>query len=71
MNLSVKHLRAFLALAHERNFTRAAQNCHLSQPAFSTLMRNLEEQAGVRLFNRTTRSVERSEERRVGKECRL
>jgi LysR family transcriptional regulator, carnitine catabolism transcriptional activator len=65
MNLSVRHLRAFMALAQERNFTRAAERCHLSQPAFSTLMRNMEQQAGVRLFNRSTRMVELTVEGRV------
>ncbi|WP_423199476.1 MULTISPECIES: LysR family transcriptional regulator [unclassified Cupriavidus] len=60
MNLSVKHLRAFVALATHRNFTRAAQACHLSQSAFSTLVQTLEENAGVRLFERTTRHVELS-----------
>ncbi|NSX04004.1 LysR family transcriptional regulator [Cupriavidus gilardii] len=64
MNLSVKHLRAFVALAQQRNFTRAAQACHLSQSAFSALIRTLEEQAGARLFERTTRFVELSAEGR-------
>ncbi|MBY4896918.1 LysR family transcriptional regulator [Cupriavidus sp. AU9028] len=64
MNLSVKHLRAFSALTRERNFTRAAQSCHLSQSAFSALIRTLEEQAGTRLFERTTRFVELSAEGR-------
>jgi DNA-binding transcriptional LysR family regulator len=58
MNLSIRHLRAFTVLAAARSFTRAAEQCHLSQPAFSALIQNLEEQAGVRLFNRSTRSVE-------------
>lgn len=65
MNLSIKHLRAFVALAQERNFTRAAERCNLSQPAFSTLMRNLEEQAGARLFHRSTRMVELTAEGRI------
>jgi LysR family carnitine catabolism transcriptional activator len=65
MNLSVKHLRAFTELAAERNFTRAAAKCHLSQPAFSTLIRNLEDQSGAQLFNRSTRSVELTAEGRV------
>ncbi|HBD32798.1 MAG TPA: LysR family transcriptional regulator, partial [Cupriavidus sp.] len=59
-NLSVKHLRAFVALATHRNFTRAAQACHLSQSAFSALIQTLEEQAGCRLFERTTRHVDLS-----------
>src|SRR5437868_5738259 len=64
MNLSVKHLRAFVALVTHRNFTRAAQACHLSQSAFSALIQTLEEQAGTRLFERTTRHVELSVEGR-------
>ena len=56
-DLSTKQLRAFLALAEQRNFTRAAQGCHLSQPAFSALIRGLEESLGTRLFDRDTRRV--------------
>lgn len=58
MNLSTRQLRAFLALADARSFTRAAQRVHLSQPAFSALIRALEDDVGTRLFERTTRSVE-------------
>ncbi|HSV60718.1 MAG TPA: LysR family transcriptional regulator [Variovorax sp.] len=56
-DLSTRQLRAFLALAEQRNFTRAAQTCHLSQPAFSALIRALEESLSTRLFDRDTRSV--------------
>jgi len=65
MNLSTRHLRAFVALAQERHFTRAAQRCHLTQPAFSALIRSLEETAGARLFDRNTRRVELTVEGRV------
>lgn len=58
MNVSTRQLRAFLALAAQRNFTRAAAACNLSQPAFSALIRQLEEVLGVRLFDRSTRHVE-------------
>lgn len=57
MNVSTRQLRAFQALAAERNFTRAAAACHLSQPAFSALIRQLEESLAVRLFDRSTRHV--------------
>ena len=40
-DLTARQLRAFAALAEQRNFTRAAQLCHLSQPAFSALIRTL------------------------------
>ncbi|CAB3661878.1 HTH-type transcriptional regulator GltC [Achromobacter animicus] len=65
MNLSSRQLRAFVALADERHFTRAAQRCHLTQPAFSALIRSLEDSAGVRLFDRSTRHVELTAEGRV------
>jgi DNA-binding transcriptional LysR family regulator len=65
MNLSARQLRAFVALADERHFTRAAQRCHLTQPAFSALIRSLEEAAGLRLFDRNTRHVELTAEGKV------
>ena len=57
-DLSTRQLRAFLALTEHRNFTRAAQASHLSQPAFSALIRTLEDAVGTRLFDRDTRSVQ-------------
>lgn len=62
MNVSTRQLRAFMTLAAERNFTRAAAASHLSQPAFSALIRQLEDSLGVRLFERSTRHVELSAE---------
>ena len=50
-------LAAFLAVAEERSFTRAAAKLGTSQSALSHRMRGLEAQLGVRLLNRTTRSV--------------
>lgn len=55
--LSSRQLEAFLTLARLRSFTRAASACHLSQPAFSALIRGLEQAVGVRLFERSTRHV--------------
>jgi len=65
INLGLRELHAFLVLAEQRNFTRAAALCHLSQPAFSALVRALEHTVGARLFDRTTRSVELTAEGRV------
>ena len=64
-NLSTRQLRAFLALTDERSFTRAAAACHLSQPAFSALIRTLEDELNTRLFDRDTRSVQLSAEGRL------
>jgi DNA-binding transcriptional LysR family regulator len=50
-------LSAFVAVAEHRNFTKAAAQLGISRPALSQTIRSLEERLGVRLFNRTTRSV--------------
>ena len=50
-------LSAFLAVAEERSFTRAAKRIGVTQSALSHAIRGLEEQIGVRLLARTTRSV--------------
>ena len=50
-------LMAFLAVAEERSFTRAAARLGTSQSALSALVRRLEERLDLRLLTRTTRSV--------------
>ncbi|MGF1703687.1 LysR family transcriptional regulator [Photobacterium makurazakiensis] len=57
MNLSIKHLRAFLILSESDSFTNASRRFNLSQPAFSSLIAALEEDIGYRLFDRDTRRV--------------
>ena len=69
MNLSARDLKAVIALVEERNFTRAAQRVHLSQPAFSALVSALEDGLGARLFDRTTRNVVPTPEGRVFEEA--
>jgi DNA-binding transcriptional LysR family regulator len=65
MNLSVRHMRAFMALATLRNFTRAAESCSLTQSAFSALISNLESDLDVKLFARSTRNVDLTAEGRA------
>jgi DNA-binding transcriptional LysR family regulator len=57
MREDASDLLAFLAVARERSFTRAAAKLGMTQSALSQIIRNLEERLGVRLLNRTTRSV--------------
>lgn len=57
MNVSVKQMQAFVAVAASGSFAEACDRLHLSQPALSISIKNLEEAVGGRLFARTTRSL--------------
>ena len=57
MDLSLRDIRAFIAVAQTGSFTRAATRLHLSQPALTVQVRRLEETVGVKLFDRNSRSV--------------
>ncbi|MCT8179576.1 LysR family transcriptional regulator [Variovorax sp. CY25R-8] len=57
MNLSTRQMRAFLQVARIGNFTRAAEQAHITQAGLSILIREMEKQLGCRLFDRTTRMV--------------
>ena len=54
---SLNDLAAFMVVAHERNFTKAAKRLGVSQSALSQTIRALEARLGLRLLNRTTRRV--------------
>lgn len=57
MNVNLRQIRAFVAVARLGSFTRAAEALHLTQPALTVQIRGLEEVLEARLFDRTTRSV--------------
>ena len=58
---NVNDLLAFIAVARERSFTKAAKKAGLSQSALSHTIRQLEERLGIRLLTRTTRAVSPTE----------
>ncbi|CCH49426.1 LysR family transcriptional regulator [Pseudodesulfovibrio piezophilus] len=56
--MELYQLRTLVAVAEEGNFTRAGKRVHATQPAISAHIKALEEELGVRLFDRTPRGVE-------------
>ena len=55
IQIELRHLKAFCAVAEELSFRRAAERIGIAQPALSRTIKHLEEETGVTLFQRTTR----------------
>lgn len=64
MNLSPRQLRIFVLLADSLSFRHTAEHLHVTQPTLSRLVKEIEDIAGVRLFERTTRMVRLSRDGR-------
>jgi len=57
MDISHRHLRAFVSVARHGNFTRASAALKIPQPTLTAAIKQLEAAAGLQLFERTTRRV--------------
>ncbi len=62
--MELRHLRYFVAVAQELSFTGAARKLHLAQPSLTRQIHNLEEELGVRLFDRGRKQILLTEEGR-------
>jgi len=55
--MTLNELRYVVAVAQERNFRRAAENCFISQPALSIAVQKLEEELGIQIFERSKTEI--------------
>ena len=56
--MEMQHIRYFLALCEERNFTRAAGRCGVAQPSLTRAIKRLEQELGGLLFTRSRKTTE-------------
>ena len=62
IHMTLKHLRIFVTVYREMNITKAADLLHMTQPAVSRSIQELENYYGIRLFERINRKLYRTKE---------
>src|SRR6187401_739341 len=62
--MELRHLRYFVGVAETLSFTKAAEKLHTAQPSLTRQIKDLEEELGVRLLNRTKQQVSLTDEGR-------
>ncbi len=60
--MELRHLRYFVAVAEALSFTKGAKKLHLAQPSLTRQIKDLEQEIGVRLLDRTKRKVSLTDE---------
>lgn len=63
--MTLRHLQAYIAVYQKENITAAAQELHISQPSVSLIIKELEEEFGLQLFDRTTKRLRVTSEGRL------
>lgn len=63
--MELRHLRYFAAVAEEQSFTKAADKLFTAQPSLSQQIKDLEEEVGVRLLDRSARQIQLTDEGRA------
>ena len=64
-DITIQQLKSLVNLAEERSFSRAAKKMHLTQPSLTKHIKNLEEQLGTQIVNRSNRELSLTDEGRV------
>ena len=67
--MDFRELTYVTMVAECKSVTAAAKKLYISQPSLSQILSKVEQDVGVKLFDRNASPITRSEERRVGKEC--